>query len=245
MFCGNCGSRTVEGNLFCVTCGQAQLPAEGSESVPGSALQGPGTRAEGIPHSSNDPEASAPRPVLPYTGFPPLGSSGLLQPPEHGPYGDAGGAPSPPPAFLLRQAEPQQLTMASQAHMPFLTAIETCFRKYVVFSGRARRSEYWWFVLFYGLVYGAILLLTFIPAVIRTGAGLASLAVLFLVLVLFASLVPMIAVSVRRLHDTGLSAWWVLLSLIPIANLAMIPLCLQDSSTNVNKYGPPPKAWSQ
>ena len=131
--------------------------------------------------------------------------------------------------------------MASQAHMPFLTAIETCFRKYVVFSGRARRSEYWWFVLFYGMVYGVMMLAT----VIRSSTQLASFVVLLLALLLFASVVPMIAVSVRRLHDTGLSAWWVLLSLIPIANLAMIPLCLQDSSTNVNKYGPPPKGWSQ
>ncbi len=81
--------------------------------------------------------------------------------------------------------------------MDFLTAIKTCFSKYATFSGRARRSEFWFWYLFTVIVN---LCLTWIP--------FASLLTLALIL-------PSLAVSVRRLHDTGRSGWWILLSIVP------------------------------
>ena len=102
--------------------------------------------------------------------------------------------------------------------------------KYAVFSGRATRSEFWYFALFNGLVSIAI-------SIIGTIAGdkhgllgnLYSLAVL----------VPSIAVGVRRLHDTGKSAWWFLLCLLPIIGwIWLIVLYVTDSSVGENKYGP-------
>lgn len=81
--------------------------------------------------------------------------------------------------------------------MDFITAIKTCFSKYATFSGRARRSEFWFWYLFTIIVN---LCLTWIP--------FASLLTLALIL-------PSFAVVVRRLHDIGRSGWWILLSIVP------------------------------
>ena len=104
--------------------------------------------------------------------------------------------------------------------MNFLQAIKTCFSKYATFSGRARRSEYWWFVLL-NFVVGMIPVLNFIWGVV--------------------ALIPSLAVCVRRLHDTGRSGWWLLLALVPVLNLILIYFYLCDSQPGVNQYGENPK----
>ena len=78
--------------------------------------------------------------------------------------------------------------------MSFTQAIGVCFRKYATFSGRAGRREYWWFFLFYAIVN---LVISFIPFV-----GF---------IVWLALLLPSLAVTARRLHDTDRSGWWALL----------------------------------
>lgn len=105
----------------------------------------------------------------------------------------------------------------------FKTCITT---KYANFEGRARRSEYWYFVLFYLIIYYALLALTFI-----IGSTAAILAGIFAL----AMLVPSIAVSIRRMHDVGKSGWFIL---IPIYNLI---LTCTDSQPGSNEYGPNPK----
>jgi len=97
-------------------------------------------------------------------------------------------------------------------------------KKYAVFSGRARRKEYWMFVLFNMLISFAI---NFIATSIR-------IPILGLLYQL-AIFIPSIAVGVRRMHDTDRSGWWLLL---PIVNLVF--LC-EDSQTGENEYGPNPK----
>jgi uncharacterized membrane protein YhaH (DUF805 family) len=86
--------------------------------------------------------------------------------------------------------------------MTFSQAVGTCFRKFATFSGRARRAEYWWFFLFTVLlaIPAAGLDAILMP---RGNEPISSL----LSLVLF---LPQIAVSVRRMHDTGWSGWWIL-----------------------------------
>jgi uncharacterized membrane protein YhaH (DUF805 family) len=105
-------------------------------------------------------------------------------------------------------------------------------RKYAVFSGRARRMEYWMFVLFnliIALVLGAIDGLLGIQGVL---GGLYSLAVL----------IPSLAVAVRRLHDTNRSGWWILINLIPVIGwIIFIIFAVQDSQPGPNQYGPNPK----
>ena len=109
--------------------------------------------------------------------------------------------------------------------MSFGEAIKTCFKKYFDFKGRARRSEYWWFVLFVFLVavvwtFVGSIVSAFIIAFLSQGntAAMAGTAALIICLVLLLPLlfvvIPQYAVLTRRLHDTGKSGWWVVLSLV-------------------------------
>lgn len=107
-------------------------------------------------------------------------------------------------------------------------------KKYAVFSGRARRKEYWLFILFMYIVYavlGGIGAATHTPAVLAL-AGLAYLAFLL----------PALGVAVRRLHDTGRSGWWLLFGLVPLVGpITLLVFCCTDSEAGTNKYGPNPK----
>ncbi len=91
--------------------------------------------------------------------------------------------------------------------MGFTEAVKNCFSKYATFQGRARRSEYWWFYLFFVLVYGAAAAVD-----VALGNELPILALIVLAALFF----PLMAAGVRRLHDTGRSGWWVFISLVPI-----------------------------
>lgn len=106
--------------------------------------------------------------------------------------------------------------------MDFGTAIKTCFSKYATFTGRARRKELWFWILF-SVILGIIPFLNWIWAVV--------------------AIIPTIAVWVRRLHDTGKSGWFYLLVLIPIiGQILLIIWGCQDSQPGDNAYGPNPKA---
>lgn len=105
------------------------------------------------------------------------------------------------------------------------------YKKYADFTGRARRQEYWMFILFYFIV-------SIILGIVDGVLGLQILGLLFSL----ASLVPSLAIGARRLHDTGRSGWWQLLYLIPLIGLIiMIVFLVQDSHPD-NEYGPNPKA---
>lgn len=123
--------------------------------------------------------------------------------------------------------------------MSFADAVQKCLSMYAVFSGRARRSEYWWFYLFFILFYLAAVLVE--VAVLGTETPILQL------IVIAALVIPMLAVSVRRVHDTGRSGWWLLISVIPlIGGIWMFVLTVLDSEPSENKYGPSPKpgpAW--
>lgn len=102
---------------------------------------------------------------------------------------------------------------------------------YAAFEGRARRKEFWYFVLFFMLAF-------IVAALVDSLYGLPILtAIAFLGLI-----IPSISVSVRRLHDTGRSGWWYLLSLVPIVSLVLIVFFVMDSQPETNQYGPNPKA---
>ncbi|HEY8887100.1 MAG TPA: DUF805 domain-containing protein [Gallionella sp.] len=105
--------------------------------------------------------------------------------------------------------------------MTFNESIQTCFRKYAEFNGRASRSEFWWWVLFI--------------VIISIGAQLIDQTVG--ALVTLATLLPYLAVTSRRLHDINRSGWWQLIGFIPLIGwVVMIYWCAQDSSVQ-NKYG--------
>ena len=112
--------------------------------------------------------------------------------------------------------------------MSFGESVKTCFQKYVTFKGRARRSEYWWFWLLnliVSIVTLELWLLNLIVSIvtlvldykldminIEFGIGALALSGLYTLIVFL----PSLAVSVRRLHDTGHSGWYYLLTFIPI-----------------------------
>ena len=110
-------------------------------------------------------------------------------------------------------------------------------KKYAAFIGRARRREYWTFVIvndIIGFVLGFIVGL----AGITPQTEYSVLAVIFGLFVL----IPSLAVSVRRLHDTGRSGWWLLIGLIPIIGvIVLLIFYVLDSQAGTNEYGPSPK----
>lgn len=107
------------------------------------------------------------------------------------------------------------------------------FKKYAVFKGRAQRAEYWYFFLFNIIV---AIVLGVLTAVVSE-----KLVILNLVYGL-AALIPGIAVTVRRLHDTNHSGWWWFIGLVPlIGAIWLIVLMVMDSAPGENQYGPNPK----
>lgn len=109
--------------------------------------------------------------------------------------------------------------------MTFQESIVTCLRKYADFTGRARRSEYWWFALFTSLVSGAF-----------SGFGDA-----WATLVSLAFFLPSLAVWVRRLHDVGRSGWSTLWLLLPLIGWIMLFVwSVRAGDPGANRYGLPP-----
>ena len=122
--------------------------------------------------------------------------------------------------------------------MDFMTAVRTCLSKYVDFSGRARRSEYWYFALFNFLVG---IVTNILDAILGTGYDGATSGGLVNSLVALALFLPGLAVAVRRLHDTGRSGWWILLVFAIIVGWIVLLVWFVSDSKADNQYGPNPK----
>ena len=129
-------------------------------------------------------------------------------------------------------------------------SIESCFRNYVTFRGRASRSEYWYFVLFLVLVgIGLGMVDAYIGAdgpdygghdgYGGYGGGPQSFG-LFGSLFTLATFLPALAVAVRRLHDIDFRGWWLLLSLTMIGIIPLIVMLCWRPSQGDNRFGPPP-----
>lgn len=105
-------------------------------------------------------------------------------------------------------------------------------KNYVGFQGRARRKEYWMFALFSAIIS---IILSILQSIVHLGHVLTWLYSL-------AVLLPSLGVSIRRLHDTGRSGWWLLIGLIPFvgAIILLVFNCL-DSQDGENQYGSNPK----
>ena len=112
-------------------------------------------------------------------------------------------------------------------------------KNYAVFSGRARRKEYWMFVLFNLIFIAVAIILDNILGTAYENVGYG----LFYTLYALAVLIPSLAVAVRRLHDTERSGWFILIGLIPIVGgiWLLVLLCLAGTAGE-NKYGADPKA---
>ena len=110
---------------------------------------------------------------------------------------------------------------------------------YANFSGRARRTEYWMFYLIHIIIVFA---LAFFGGVI-SGSSDSMLGMIPIFIYMLATLLPSLAVSVRRLHDTGKSGWYYLFTFIPyIGGIILLVFMVIDGDKGPNKYGPDPKA---
>ena len=121
--------------------------------------------------------------------------------------------------------------------MNFFDAIKTCLSKYVTFSGRASRSEYWYFALFATLV-GIISMPLDIAVFPNDDWGPIG------TMISIAIFLPEIAVGARRLHDVNRSGWWQLIELTIIGILLIIIWCATEGEKKKNIYGPPIKIKS-
>ena len=115
--------------------------------------------------------------------------------------------------------------------MNFGEAVQTTFSQYALFSGRARRSQYWYFVLFYVIVLVVAAILDGVLGTYPLLYGLAALA-MFL---------PNLSLTVRRLHDIGKSGWFVLIGFIPLVGAILLIVWACTDSVPDNQYGPNPK----
>ena len=115
--------------------------------------------------------------------------------------------------------------------MTFSEAVKSGFDHYATFSGRASRPAYWWWVLF---VIVVSIVASMIDAAIGTWGVFTGLAGLALLL-------PNISVSIRRLHDTNRTGWWILIGLIPLIGfIVLLIFYLEQGDDGENQYGPPP-----
>jgi uncharacterized membrane protein YhaH (DUF805 family) len=120
--------------------------------------------------------------------------------------------------------------------MGFTDAIKTCFRKYIGFSGRAARSEYWYWALFILLLQIVAWLIDMTLFGFNT-TGVNPIGSIFSL----ATFLPGLAVSIRRLHDIDRVGWWVLLALIPVIGwIVLIYWACLRGTVGANRFGPDP-----
>ena len=120
--------------------------------------------------------------------------------------------------------------------MDFQTSIKTCFNKFAVFSGRASRSEFWFFVLF-GILGGIIALIIDVMILGYPFEESGPINLIFSV----ALIVPSLSVAARRLHDINKSGWWQLLWITIIGGILLIIWHATEGENKKNKFGPPIK----
>ena len=111
-------------------------------------------------------------------------------------------------------------------------------KKYAVFSGRSRRAEYWYFVLFNLIV---LIVLELIDALLGTYSFVQGVGLLSGIYSL-AVIIPSLAVTVRRLHDIDRTGWWILINLIPlVGTIVLLVFAVTDGTPGNNRYGANPK----
>ena len=115
------------------------------------------------------------------------------------------------------------------------TAVNTVLSKYATFTGRASRSEFWWWIL---AVFLTLIVFGIVDAILfgtgpEAGQPISALVSLGLLL-------PNIAVGARRMHDIGKSGWWLLIGLIPVIGFfVLLYFYVQPSEPETNQYGAP------
>ena len=117
------------------------------------------------------------------------------------------------------------------------------FQNYSNFSGRARRSEYWYFRLATAVIFFALIAFAGLLAIVAGGALAFQIAMAIFFIYILLSVIPSLAVTVRRMHDLGKSGWNVLISFIPLVGpIWFLVLLATEGEQGENYYGPDPKS---
>lgn len=233
MFCPQCGTKANHGAQFCSHCGAslplttAAAPANGRPPVPsGGSPSAPSSGSSPTPPSKSPsvPQAGNTLPG-PY-GNNPNGMYGV----NNGTHGSGsmysnggnGYGPTYPNGTYVYSKYP-----AGWVSSPGIVEnFKWCFLdNYVNFEGRATRQEYWYFQL-------ATLVITLVSAILTLGIGLYIAPVVFLL--------PNLAVTARRLHDTGRSTLWLLLGLTGLGSFVLLVFMCLESDPQPNEFGPLP-----
>lgn len=146
--------------------------------------------------------------------------------------------PSASPTYVPNNllCEDEDKRSEPQSKITFTHAIKTCFSKYASFKGRAGLREYWFFILFYFLVCMVLFVLSFVFIGLGLNIGVAELLIIMVILCV-PFYIPMLSVSVRRLHDVGMSGWWLILLYLPILGIVWLFYACKPGERFVNKYG--------
>ena len=263
-YCVNCGMELKDNVKFCTNCGapQMQPPTAGSFGQDGADSSGSfqGGPGQNEPGQMQQTGSFVLEPSAPVQQGQTADSFGQPQYDTQGTYTDGQTADSSSSAAGGQTAGGASFAAGGQAAsgaaygaaggtgtvdyanpvpgMNFLEAVSTCFSKYVTFSGRARRSEYWYFTLFVFVVNLALGWIGNRLLGVPEGGGPNRIQGLFALAVLL----PSMAVFWRRMHDIGKSGLWYLLNLIPLAGtLILVAFEIRDSEPGENKYGMSPK----
>ncbi|HCR87113.1 MAG TPA: DUF805 domain-containing protein [Psychrobacter sp.] len=123
---------------------------------------------------------------------------------------------------------------SAEANYGIMDWFKKALRNYANFSGRARRKEYWYFVL---VQMGLVIIAMILDAIIfNSEIGL------FYIVVALGLFLPGLAVTIRRLHDTSRSGWWFLISILPlIGSIILLVFLASDTKLEINQWGPPAK----
>lgn len=128
--------------------------------------------------------------------------------------------------------------------MGFGEAVQSVFKNYVNFEGRASRSEFWWFRLFQVLVIIGLFVLGGIIAAIaggsEGGSAVAGIPILLVIIFYLGTFLPELAVAVRRLHDTNKSGFWLLIALVPFGGIVLLVFFCTGGDHGPNQHGPNP-----
>ncbi|MDQ7831304.1 MAG: DUF805 domain-containing protein [Desulfovibrionaceae bacterium] len=119
--------------------------------------------------------------------------------------------------------------------MDFMTALKTCLHKYATFSGRASRGEFWFFILAVWLV--SIVAMVLDQTLFASSGGEAS-AMPVTTIFNLVTFLPVLAVSVRRLHDVNRSGWWYLIILTGIGAILLLYWFIKRGTDGENPYSP-------
>ena len=119
--------------------------------------------------------------------------------------------------------------------MDMQKSIKICFKKYANFNGRASRSEYWWFQLFYIIVIFVAVI--FDSMYIDNSQAMGPVELICTLILLL----PALSVWARRLHDVGRSGWWMLIFITVIGMIPLLIWYISVGTRSKNKYGPPIK----